>query len=93
MKRLRALGARAEPALRAALAGAPSAEQKRRIERLLAAAPPALTADEMRDLRAAAVLGWVGTAEARKVLAALATGVGSARLTQQARVMLRRGPR
>jgi hypothetical protein len=91
-KRLLALGARAESALRSALMGASSAEQKRRINGLLAALarPPELTGEQWRDLRAAEVLGWVGTPEARKVLRSLGTGVGSAPLTQQARSALTR---
>jgi RNA polymerase sigma factor (sigma-70 family) len=91
-KKLEALAARAEPALRTALAGTPSAEQKRRISKLLAALaqPAALTVDQMRDLRAAAVLGWMATPEARKVLESLADGVPADRLTQQARTGLHR---
>jgi hypothetical protein len=90
LSRVAALGARAEPALRAALASA-SAEQKRRITRLLddLARPGALTATQRGDLRAAAVLGWVATPEARQVLKRLAGGIAAAPLTRQARAMLR----
>jgi RNA polymerase sigma factor (sigma-70 family) len=90
-RRLRELGASAEPALREALKAPASAEQRRRLERLLAASS-ALSPDQLRDLRGVMVLTWVGTPEARKVLRALAEGVAADPVTQQARAALARRP-
>jgi DNA-directed RNA polymerase specialized sigma24 family protein len=86
MKRLRELGPRAEPALQAALKAKPSPEVTRRIRTLLAApeGPTPLSAAELRELRAVAVLERAGTANARRLLRTLAAGAGAARLTRQA---------
>jgi RNA polymerase sigma factor (sigma-70 family) len=89
--KLEALGVRAEPALRAALKGMPSAEQRRRIEgmlgRLEGASAPASPA-EVREVRAVAALRLAGTDEARRLLRELAGGVERARLTREARAAL-----
>ncbi len=89
---LEALGRGAEPALRKALAGAPSAEAKRRVEGLLdklrdnGAPPPEL----VRPLRAVEVLEHVGTPEARNVLEGWAKGAADAPLTAAAKEALER---
>ena len=86
VKRLKDLGLRAEPALRAALKEKPSLEQKRRIEAILAtlteAQPP--PADDLRQLRALIVLERINTPEARRIMEEVAKGPESARLTRQA---------
>jgi RNA polymerase sigma factor (sigma-70 family) len=66
---LELLGPRAGPALRQALAGRPSAEVRRRVERLLQRPqtfPPA--PEDLQAWRAVEVLERIGTAEARGVL-------------------------
>lgn len=91
-ERLKALGARAEPALRKALTANPSAEQKRRIEKVLAALamprPPA--SEELRQLRLVSALERMGTSEAQAMLNVLAGGVAEARLTREAKAVLER---
>jgi hypothetical protein len=90
---LKELGPAAEPALREALRANPSAEQKRHIEGVLAAlaVPRPITGEELRQVRAAAVLARVGSAEARRLLTALAEGVEPAPLTRAARAALGHG--
>lgn len=88
--RLTSLADRAGPALRAALKGGVSAEQRRRIEEALAsltAVPPAKT---LRDLRAVEVLERIGTQEAKDLLEKLAQGAPEARLTREAKASLQR---
>jgi WD40 repeat protein len=90
-KRLKELGLRAEPALRTALRARPTLEPRRRIERLLAAlakVPQPLSLEDLRQLRGLIVLRHIGSAEARRVLEAVAKGPESARLTRQARAAL-----
>ncbi len=87
VKRLKELGLQAESALRAALRGKPTPEQKRRIEAVLAALPQAPqppSAEELRQLRALVVLERIGSPEARRLLEEVAKGPESARLTRQA---------
>jgi WD40 repeat protein len=86
---LEKLGRLAEPALRKALAGSPSAEVRTRVERLLQDLEKP-TADELRGLRAIEVLERIGTAPARQVLSALAKGVPQATVTMAARGALDR---
>jgi WD40 repeat protein len=92
-RELEALGERAVEACRKALAGAPSAETRRRLEGLLVqiayqtGQPPP---DRLRVLRALEVLERAGAAEARDVLATLARGAPGARLTEDARAALQR---
>jgi WD40 repeat protein len=76
-KELAALGERAEPALRQALKGKPSAEARKRLEGLLAAQHRVPTGEVLRVLRAIWVLERRGTVEARKVLRKLAAGAPS----------------
>jgi HEAT repeat protein len=81
----------AVPALRAALAGRPSAEVRRRIGQLLAKAQgPFPRPETLGALRAVTVLEQVGTPEARELLRVLARGMSEARLTQEAQAALRR---
>jgi hypothetical protein len=73
-KALEKLGAKAETALRDALAGKPSLEAKLRLQRLLkllGGEGKPLTAQQQRDVRAIRVLEQVGTAQAKKLLQAL----------------------
>ncbi len=90
-KELKKLGARVEPELRQALQKQPSGEARRRLEQLLAAVEqhPA-TPDELRQLRALAVLEWIGDAEAQALLTRLAGGAPGAWLTTQAQDCLQR---
>jgi RNA polymerase sigma factor (sigma-70 family) len=86
-KALLALGEAAVPALRQALKGKLSAEQKKRIEQALTAAmaPAAvLTGDALRQVRAISVLERVATPDALTLLAELAAGNPEARLTREA---------
>jgi hypothetical protein len=85
-KALFALGDAAVPALRQALKGKLSAEQKRRINQVLDAvtAPAVLTGDALREVRAVSVLERAATPDALKLLAELAAGNSEARLTREA---------
>src|SRR5262249_39863535 len=85
-KELRDFGDAAVPALRAALQGKLSGEQKARVDRLLTAATaPVLAAgDRLREHRAIAVLEMAGTEDARKLLKELAGGLADTRLTTEA---------
>jgi RNA polymerase sigma factor (sigma-70 family) len=87
------LGAAAEPALRKALEGAPSAEVKQRVELLLgklrtAAASP----EQTRELQELELLEQLRTPEAAALLKELAGGAADARLTKEAKAALRRRP-
>jgi RNA polymerase sigma factor (sigma-70 family) len=86
---LEGLGELAEPALRKALDGDTPLVLRKRVERLLDKlfVP---TPGEMRDLRAVELLEMVGRSEARQVLRALAGGLPSTRLTQEAKGALER---
>jgi RNA polymerase sigma factor (sigma-70 family) len=77
------LGEGALAACRAALAGNPSEEVRRRLEAHVKKAT-GLSPQRLRTIRALAVLEMCGTVEARAVLAALAEGAPEADLTQQA---------
>jgi hypothetical protein len=88
---LEKLGLQAEPALRVALRGNASSEVRRRVERVLAASPlPARWSEVRRGLRAIQVLEQIGTAQAVKLLQALAGGARGARLTTEASASLER---
>jgi len=74
--------------LTAALDAARTEEVRQRLTTILHSAPPAwprLSADELRHVRAVAVLEAVGTAEAKRLLRALAAGDPAARATRAAR--------
>ena len=49
-----------------------------------------ISAKELREIRAVEVLAWIGTTEARDLLAELAKGAASARLTEAAAGAIRR---
>jgi RNA polymerase sigma factor (sigma-70 family) len=86
------LGELVRPALDEALKKGPSAEARRQIEGLLGRLKLGgpLSAEDLRLLRAVEVLEWVGTPEARKLLAGLAKGAAGARLTRTAAESLQR---
>src|SRR5262249_17684104 len=91
-RELEKLGRLVEPALRQTLAGRPSLEARRRIERLL----KKLDLGEVRAVRVVEVLEHASTPAARRLLAELAGGVPEARQTREAKAALRwlerRGP-
>jgi WD40 repeat protein len=91
-RELEALGGPAEPALRQALAGRPSAEARRRLTALLEKLAGAPTPEEVRAIRVVEALERVGTAAARRLLTDLAGGVPEARLTREAKAALQRLP-
>ncbi len=92
VKKLKALGWPAAPALRQALQAGPGAEAKRRMTELLTAMdrPTPPSPDELRQLRAVTALERIGTREAREALAALAKGVPDAPRTRAANAALGR---
>jgi RNA polymerase sigma factor (sigma-70 family) len=89
---LQRLGEAAEPALRAAAARTDSAEVRNRVGQLLEAIRAGRnnpSGASLRSLRALRVLGQLDTPESRQLLAELAGGEPSARLTQEARSVSR----
>ncbi len=90
-KDLEKAGEVAEPLLREALKAKPSPEASHRIEALLVKLEDAAYAPAwQRARRALEVLEWVGTPEARELLAAVAKGTPEARLTREAKACLKR---
>jgi hypothetical protein len=90
-KELEALGERAEPALRAALARKPPLEVHRRITRLLDRLDGPVTEPEvLRVVRAVEALERMGSAGARALLSELAKGQAGRRLTREAKESLER---
>jgi hypothetical protein len=88
---LQKLGELAVPALRRALGKQPSLEARRRLETLLQRAESrALTAEQLRTVRAVEILEHIGSAAARAVLQALAGGAERARLTEEAKAAVER---
>jgi RNA polymerase sigma factor (sigma-70 family) len=88
---LERLGELAEPALRKALAGTPSAEVKLQVERLLAKLTgPVEQPEILRGIRAVEVLERIATPDARALLVELAKGDAAARLTREATASLKR---
>jgi RNA polymerase sigma factor (sigma-70 family) len=85
-RELKKLGAKAEDALRKALSDGPSPEAGRRIEALL----DAVRGREVGITRGVEVLERVGTAEAYRLLAAMARGLPDARLTREAAAAAKR---
>jgi WD40 repeat protein len=86
-RELERLGEVVVPALRKAKKGKPPLEQSRRIDQLL---DKLAGAEQVRASRSVAVLEQIGSPEARKILAQLATGDAEARLTQEAKASLER---
>jgi RNA polymerase sigma factor (sigma-70 family) len=90
-KELDRLGELAQPALRKALAGRPSAEVRRQVRRLLDRLQGlVVTPQVLRGLRAVEVLEGIGTDEARRLLEALAKKAPPPRLVREARAALDR---
>ena len=89
-KALGELGVLAAEQLRDALPQAKSPEHQRRIEDLLGRLKRDPTPDELRVMRAIAVLERCGTPEARRLLESLGTGASAALLTEQAKSALKR---
>lgn len=88
---LEEMGEDAGAALRAALAGNPSLESRRRLEGLLRKVEDTPASPErLRPLRAVTVLEWAGTPAARQALEVLARGAPEARPTRDVRNALNR---
>jgi WD40 repeat protein len=90
LRGLEALREAAAPGMEVALHGRLSLEARRKVERLLARLRDRKSPRQLRQVRAVEALEHVGTAEARRLLAALAGGLPQARLTQEAKESLRR---
>jgi WD40 repeat protein len=88
-RELRELHASVEPALRQVLAGEPSLEVRRQVERLLESLSE-WSPEELRGLRAVEALEHRGTRDACTLLEVLATGAPAARLTREAKAALER---
>jgi hypothetical protein len=91
-RRLEVLGRAALPVLRQVLREKPTAEQQRRIESLLEglAKYASPRGDNLRAVRAVAILEGSNTTEARQLLEEWAKGSPGAWLTQEAREALQR---
>jgi RNA polymerase sigma factor (sigma-70 family) len=90
-RELTLLGELAEPALRAALEKAPTPEARLRIQQLLAKIDDiGSTGEPLRQRRAVETLELIGTPQARRLLAHLATGAPEAYLTRDAKATLGR---
>jgi WD40 repeat protein len=90
-RQLEAWGPAVEFALRQVLEGKPTMEVRQRIEALLAKLDTQMNEEvELRALRAMGVLEAIGTSEARKLLAHLATGAPGSRITAAAQRALER---
>jgi WD40 repeat protein len=88
-RQLAALGPGTWPVLREALSRRPSAEARRRLERLVDEQRTP-SEDLLRGLRAVRVLELAGTGQAREVLRILGSGDADATVTQEAKASLRR---
>jgi RNA polymerase sigma factor (sigma-70 family) len=86
MKEAEKLGLGAEPALRKALAARPGLEPRRRVDAVVAGW--LRSSDWLRYRRAVAVLEYIGSAEAKQILASLAGGAEGARPTKEAAAAL-----
>ena len=90
-KELAAMGDRAAPSLRKALAGTPSAEARQRVSGLLALVDAAGPSSEtLREMRAIETLELIGSLEARRLLEKLAAGPAEMPLTQDAKASAER---
>jgi RNA polymerase sigma factor (sigma-70 family) len=91
MKGLAEIGRPALAALREIAGTTKSAEVRKRATVLIEQIDgPMISAKELREVRAVEVLAWIGTAEAKELLAVLAKGEESARLPATADAALRR---
>ncbi|QEL14914.1 WD40 repeat domain-containing protein [Limnoglobus roseus] len=89
VKELQTFGELAVPELKRTLEATESAEARQRIEKLLtASAKP--TPEAVRTIRAMEALEWLGTADAKAIVKALAAGAEGSRQTQEARTALGR---
>jgi WD40 repeat protein len=90
-KELTELAELADKPLRAAMAGKPGLEMRRRLEELIARLDESMPPPgQARVLRAVEALEHAGTAEARRVLQSLAGGAAAARVTKEAQAALGR---
>ena len=89
-RRLAEIGEEADPTLRQALATQPSAETRRRLERILSGQRPIPSPELLRSLRALQVLEAIGDEPARRVLSKLAEGASGSPLTREAQAALDR---
>ena len=81
----------AEPALRKAMAGSPSLEVRRRIDQLLEKfRKTGLSADQLREIRAAEILEHIGNPASQAVLKELANGAAGSLLADEAKSALAR---
>jgi WD40 repeat protein len=87
---LLALGEQTLPMLRQALREGRSLETKKRVEAVIESLTCGPSPQQLRLLRALAVLEWSGTAEANEHLHRLAGGAGGASVTEAAKTALRR---
>lgn len=92
-RQLLLLGEQFLPMLHHALTDHPSLEMKKRLEGILESLSRGPTAEQLRLLRAVAVLEWSAQPEADSHLRRVAAGVPSASLTQAAKAALRRRER
>jgi WD40 repeat protein len=81
---------RAEPALQEALKGNVSAEERKRIEAILAAPRTVRSPENLSRIRSIQALEQIGTGPARDLLATLANGAAEARPTRDAKEALER---
>jgi len=90
-RELERLGELAAPSLEKLLGGNPPLEVRQRAEQLLRRlSGPVTHAEVLRHLRAIELLEHLGTADAQKVLQAMAGGVAEARVTREAKAALER---
>jgi hypothetical protein len=82
------LGRVAEPAVREALAKTTSAEQKLRLEGIVARFDKGLSPDELRMRRSVQALTWSNDSEAVELLTEWASGMAGAPLTESAKAAL-----
>jgi WD40 repeat protein len=90
LRELQAVRDDVRPALRQALAGKPSPEARKQLEQLVSGPAVVCSGEALRGVRAVEVLERLGTPEGRQLLEELANGAAEARLTQEAKAVLRR---
>jgi len=89
-RRLAEIGDEAEPTLRRALANKPSAETRRRLERILNGPHVIPSPELLRSLRALQILEAIGDEPARRALEKLAEGATASRLTRETQAAMDR---